>query len=785
MAGLDGGGTGLDLESRSQETGSSEGDTNYAVYGSDGERKDDTSTRPEEGFYYAQDDPQGELTLYQVVGGHHVPIESWPSSGDVDYRVADDGTAYSAKETDISGEDFGSFQADGDSPASEHDIQSSDNLGDLDLWGDFGPQQGLTPENADNILELVSLPIPRGASEGLIWLITDTQDTMQEQFDSIGVGDPKSAPAFTKVLEDVGTLEGWNRVIDLANESETNVRHETLAQRMEARQELYDDKNDEVSIDVDDLTPKQEKVLADLRGIKDDLVEKLEVDLLAHYEDRDGYSMSVHDDGDIMLTISAPIGSESNTSVLFEMKEDAQSGSRYYELAPSWLHSHYIDKIIDASEEFSGTYDRAVEEFQEVSARVDDDSVGDDDGNGVVDGNDNSEEGDNGNSGERAGENGNNGNLPGMDGGTNPTPGDPFAGDGLENPEDLFGDLIDNPEEDGAGGEGDGEGQADGADEGGSGVTADMLEEIIRDLEESSSVDDAGSGGSGDADSGPVDAAAGADPGSPGPVQSLPQNNSGMGGLGDMIPASALMSGLAGNNNPWSRQEPDPRPPDLRDRDLGAEPYAPDLEPVPIPGSDMPPAVTASTNIGAPPQTFTPSGEMVDVDLRNGMSQSVPAAVAEALNKELHNPNGSDGRAAYEGTSAQAGPGSSWERVGPTPGSDDGGSRPGVQTGDVAQWEYRPTPDSAPIVRTALLVVTDEGLNVIVNGEVVPLDPNNPPDDGSGRPYGDFVGYFHPTGIDPATPGSDNTGAAAEPPPVAAAAPAAPEPPAVEAPTLR
>ncbi|NEW40672.1 hypothetical protein GV794_01345 [Nocardia cyriacigeorgica] len=179
------------------------------------------------------------------------------------------------------------------------------------------------------------------------------------------------------------------------------------------------------------------------------------------------------------------------------------------------------------------------------------------------------------------------------------------------------------------------------------------------------------------------------------------------------------------------------------------------------PGDAAPGVATASYGPGAPPPVITPGG-MTDAPLPDGSTQKVSSVVAQALNKETYNDNGSDARAAYAGTTAQQTPSSPWVAVDPN--STDPNNR--LRTGDVIQWENR----------TALVVINDAGLNVMLNGQLVQLDPHNPPDDGHG-PFGKFQGFFHPSGIDkangdlmasgpPTVDASPGTGGPAAPKPI-------------------
>ncbi|WP_039796902.1 hypothetical protein [Nocardia araoensis] len=193
---------------------------------------------------------------------------------------------------------------------------------------------------------------------------------------------------------------------------------------------------------------------------------------------------------------------------------------------------------------------------------------------------------------------------------------------------------------------------------------------------------------------------------------------------------------------------------DLRDRRPPEAARAPDAgDPA---ATDIMPVVTA-LDPGIPPVVVP--GSMVDLVLPDGSTQKVPSVVAQAVQKELSNPNGSDARAAYMGTTAAPTPGHPWSMV------DTANQRIGsseLRTGDVVQWTNR----------TALVVVTDNGLHYITSGQLVPLDPHNPQADNHGA-YGDFEGYFRPSGIDihsapvePVQTAAPQVAATAQPPPL-------------------
>ncbi|MFE9324203.1 hypothetical protein ACIHDR_11485 [Nocardia sp. NPDC052278] len=199
--------------------------------------------------------------------------------------------------------------------------------------------------------------------------------------------------------------------------------------------------------------------------------------------------------------------------------------------------------------------------------------------------------------------------------------------------------------------------------------------------------------------------------------------SSGSNPLESMIPMmmSSMMSNLL---NPNRQQQND------RTEDQSHQPTRSDSQlaehtiPATAPASPDTPSATAAAT-ASPPPVYAP-GSMVDMKLPDGSVQRVSSTVAEAVNKELNNPNGCDARAAYAGTPGQA----PWNAL------DNNYEH--LQTGDVVQWTHR----------SGLLVVGSGGqLDVIINGQLHPLDLRNLPDDGHGD-FGQFQGFFHPGGAD-------------------------------------
>ncbi|WP_157172482.1 hypothetical protein [Nocardia pneumoniae] len=220
-----------------------------------------------------------------------------------------------------------------------------------------------------------------------------------------------------------------------------------------------------------------------------------------------------------------------------------------------------------------------------------------------------------------------------------------------------------------------------------------------------------------------------------------------MSAISALVPAiQPLLSGLA-NQSDQQNNDTETAPDDTPAPAAGAPP-----EPGGAPDAAPPPdAAAADAEAAPPPPTAAMSWGTVDMTLPDGTTQKVSPAVAEAVNKELNNPNGSDARAAYTGTSA--GP---WTAV----------DTAAVRTGDILQWAEIEDSDgvSGATVQsdhTALVVETGAGRQIIVGGQLVPLDPNNPPIEKPGG-RSEFRGFFRPSGAGVEAGGeSVTTGAAA------------------------
>ncbi|RJO79850.1 hypothetical protein D5S18_00820 [Nocardia panacis] len=224
-------------------------------------------------------------------------------------------------------------------------------------------------------------------------------------------------------------------------------------------------------------------------------------------------------------------------------------------------------------------------------------------------------------------------------------------------------------------------------------------------------------------------------------------NNSTAGLIGPLIAMSQMMPALA--NNITARQQFDGSG---RHSSRGSDSRAARGNSAPADGqqatgssAQQPTPVTAKDPGGSP---HPDKGVNLAVGKEN---QVVSRVVEQAVTKEQANHSGSDARAAYAGTPANA---STWQPVDPSL----------VRTGDIAKWDNH----------TALVLRNADGYFILLNGNTVPLtDPNNMPEGGVGA-YGDFRGFFHTPGTDIVPPAPSSNPVAGGDPTPEAPAPAPP-----------
>lgn len=618
----------------------------------------------------------------------------------------------------------------------------------------------------DDAMATISLWVPKGATPLLEKLITDTSHAMQDSINTLGTGDPNSWMGFSKQLESENiSAEGWSNIVK---------NHEDISAALDKRATDYEDKNKDVDLrkyETDDLRDGLVKKLDGIHNKLNDEHLKIDLEKLfgafvvdeKYFENNDiddfskmdgvpsgrnyirGSAIKVTGDGENGGAEGVEYENTGQSGILFwrnvendsAEKEQGYKDNTFY-LTPDAEWNFYMRHVENATNEWSEKYDAASEEFQRVSEKVDDDKDDKDD----KDGDDRKTYDQGYKDGVEAGRKENSPTTP-----TTPTPDTPTTpGDQTQDQTQdfskTFDDLLDKENPDDATGGKDGEDGKDGKDDK-KGSALDQVLQPIRDA-----ITGAGAGGTG----GATGAAGGGD-----------------GGMGIMMPMMimSMMSQMMQQIMQQKQDEDSERDREERDEEPQSAP-APSPGPAPTaPAAQQPAATAPPAQTDAPPAPTGPETpkSMVDMKLPDGTSQRVSSVVSEAINRELNNPNGSDARAAYQGTPGEASAGSPWVSV----------ESSAVGTGDIAQWENR----------SGLVVVTDSGLQTIVNGQLVPLDPHNPPDGGQGG-YGEFRGFFHPTGADISDPNAAAVGATPpEPPavnptapPQAAAAPPAVTPPA-------
>ncbi|MEV0360923.1 hypothetical protein AB0H71_33180 [Nocardia sp. NPDC050697] len=334
--------------------------------------------------------------------------------------------------------------------------------------------------------------------------------------------------------------------------------------------------------------------------------------------------------------------------------------------------------------------------------------------------------------GEKNGNGQYNGGYGDTSGGTTP------PGTGTQDFSSLYGDLL-------------GTGDSLGTDPltagtgSGSNKIVDLLNSAIEEIE----------GGAGATTAGTVGTTGAGGTGSTG-GGSTGGTGSGMNQMMQMLPMMMMMQQMmqsASKDRGRDRDREREEEREEREPEPGQDPNVP-VQQVQNQGAAPPPG-TVTAEPAAPPTVVLGTKSMVDVQLptKPPSTQQVSQVVAEAIQRELNNPNGSDARAAYVGTPGESSAANPWTMV-------DGND---VRTGDVAQWRDH----------TGLVVVVDGVPNIIVDGQIVPLDPNNPA-------AGEFLGFARPggAGIAEQVPGTEE----APPIPATPSTPPAPMPPAVTAP---
>ncbi|WP_327148021.1 hypothetical protein [Nocardia sp. NBC_01329] len=258
-------------------------------------------------------------------------------------------------------------------------------------------------------------------------------------------------------------------------------------------------------------------------------------------------------------------------------------------------------------------------------------------------------------------------------------------------------------------------------------------------------------------------AATGTGPGAGQPPQIPANANAAGSGMESMMLPMLMqaMMGMGAKQQPG--QQPDDRLRRRRREDEAGPEQAPAIAPVPSapqpaapaatpPGTPTPPARVSAPPVAPPVQAGAgkPAGTSQDnvmYTFPDGRTQEVSAVVGRALDAAFDNAGGTDAAAAYTNTPAK------WtdeKKIGPRVDPHQ------LMTGDVGVWDDR----------TALLVVfgtdTSGTLEAVVDGQLQPVTGPEDMRDGQGE-FGQFVGFFHPPGIEKAAPASEAADAAVQP----------------------
>lgn len=578
------------------------------------------------------------------------------------------------------------------------------------------------PDEKDHLYR-VDLYQPKGASASLISLIEDTEFTMQWGFDTLGARDPKAAPEFTNVLEgqQVTSADGWSQVRN---------QHSNLKGQLDKRQTEYTEAHKGVKVDTNDSAILNSDTFKKLKRITEDLNEKLQFE----------FPNSKVVDGKIKYSYK-DVDNSSTEIVAYE--KNNESGNYYLTAAAEQLY--YVKHIDAAAESWDKEYENATKEFQKKAENVDNKNAGDHSNNNANNNNNNN----NGNNNNSANNNNGTGyNTPPastQDPSTQPS-GTATNDDWGSTYEDLLGGPTDTD-----GSLTDPTAGAQPISNTGTGDTSSATDPLA-------AIRSALQGGTGSATGTGPGTSTGTNSGN---VAST--GNSGDNGMAKAMQDMAMMSAMSGMMNQgrqpeddrleraYAEREREREKREERERNRNAQTTTAQ-QAVQQTG---PAGVTPPTYAGTPPPITAP-GTTPAVQIGDTTVNASPP-VAEALQKQTQNV-ALDAISAYKGTAG--------EITAEHPPAVVNG--PGeLKTGDILQWEKH----------SALVVKNENGLFVLDNGQLVPLDPNNPP---LKEKYGNFAGFIHPTGLD--TAAGSAPGIAAPPPPAVAAAPQPAAPPPVSPP---
>ncbi|MEU6563134.1 hypothetical protein [Nocardia nova] len=571
-------------------------------------------------------------------------------------------------------------------------------------FGEYGTGLG-SDRTGDTVKHFMdgSLPIPKGTKPGSLLekLVIDTSWTMQNSFDSLGNGKPKD-PVFSPVLKDtkVDTLDGWSNVIN---------KQEKYKKKSDERKETYDENNKGVDTTSKDAKGEAKTTLDKLKDTHDKLYKALEYDY--GKTTQKGNSIKADWGGKDPKEAKGGAIKDGETIYTRDKPEDNFTLTKAGEL-------YYIHALKQYGDQFTKDFDEAAEKFRGFGSKVDGGDGGKDDPKPKKPA------------------------APANPAQANPaaaaatqaqpvaTPTSPSdatdATDTTASDDDwshVFPADLTDP-------------QAPTADTSDTTSGTDDLGLSDSGTDEDGVVDDTDDG-TGSQSTGSEQAAATGTTGQTTPTAATtnPFMNS---GLGSMVgnPLGSLMN--QSQNNPFQQLgqsfantgtgqqgipgvSASPAVPTTASNGTAQQIGATNQ----MPGVSVDPAVATTQSPGVPAQT---AHKFVDMQLpdRSG-TQPVTAAVADAVNKELNNPNGCDAVRSYGNNLGNLQP------------FDD---YPNLHTGDIAKWDNRSA------------IVIDEGSNkyLIVDGTMhelprldsqYKLDMNNLPF-GDQKDFGNFQGFFRP-----------------------------------------
>ncbi|MFB8005990.1 hypothetical protein [Nocardia sp. NPDC056000] len=581
---------------------------------------------------------------------------------------------------------------------------------DKPVFGKHDPATGI-PDFGKHIV-LVTLQPPDGGSAQLAALVQDTQFTMQWDLDSLGLHTPKTAPPeFSPVL--VGdqrstTVDGW---------SDIRAAHEALKGKLDARQTDYNNQHKIATDATFDTEIKGKKLFTDLVGMVGEAQKILGTVLEGWSRDGDKLIKKIphpHDDP------TTEVWFERNTANNDLYKTPEADKDKFF-LTPQAEQQYYVKPLKDLATRWDEKYAEAAKEFLKDAEKLPPPpdkpapphtpaTPGPGPGPAATPG-------------------------PGPGPDTTPTPGPTTPNTDYSA---LFNDAL-----------GAGPGGKTTAD-----PSADPTNPATTPVDSTTTPTDTATNPAVDKIDAAIDRieqGATATPAVYTPGTTAGANTGGYsggntggssGGGSGMDPSTLMMMMAMAQQN--KNQDPGANQNDRDERRRRPEqnPSAPGST---TPGAPAAPGAPGQPTVTATPTTPPPAANgakpLVDMTIPglNG-TQAVSPVIADAMNKEINNPNLCDARAAYDGTPGASTPGTPWKQV--VAGE--------LHTGDVVQWANH----------SALVVMTDNGPQIIINGQLGPVedghlvrfDPNNMPA-GLRAEFGEFQGYFHPTGADLDTAG--------------------------------